>query len=121
MAININNLAHEFQTILEHYTSDIGDRSKEVVEDVGQQTVDELKVTSRRRRGKYAKSWAMKNDKKGNVIVYNTEYRLTHLLEKGHVKRGGKGRTRPFGHIRPAEERAIAKVIEGIRQAVQRP
>lgn len=120
MATNINNLAEEFRTILEHYTSDIGDKADQVVQKVGEETVEELKLTSRKgARKKYAKSWKLKKDKKGHVVVHNTEYRLTHLLEKGHEKRGGKGRTRPFGHIRPAEQRAVYKLIEEMRRAIQ--
>ena len=121
MAINIDNLANEFQSILRNYTSDIGQRANRVVERVGEETVDELKVTSRKgARGKYAKSWKLKRDKKGHVVVHNTEYRLTHLLEKGHEKRGDKGgRTRPFGHIKPAEQRAIERLTRGIRQEIE--
>ena len=120
MATNINNLANEFMTILQHYTSDIGDKADQVVQKVGAETVEELKITSRKgARKKYAKSWKLKRDKKGHVVVHNTEYRLTHLLEKGHEKRGGKGRTRPFGHIKPAEQRAVEKVIREMRQAIE--
>lgn len=117
--IDINNLAQEFRTILEHYTSDIGELSQEVIEQVGEETVAELKQTSRKgARKKYARSWKLRKENNGHVIIHNTEYRLTHLLEKGHAKRGG-GRTRPFGHIRPAEERAIRKVKDGIRRAIE--
>lgn len=120
MATNINNLAQEFRTILEHYTSDIGERADRVVQEVGEETVEELKITSRKgKRKKYAKSWKLKKDKKGHVVVHNTEYRLTHLLEKGHMKRGGKGRTRPFGHIKPAEQRAVHSLIEKLRREIQ--
>lgn len=59
--------------------------------------------------GNYAKGWTykvkkVKDDYEG--VVYNeTEYRLTHLLEKGHLiknKYGSYGYTAPRSHIKPA-------------------
>lgn len=66
----------------------------------------ELKATSpksknKRRSGQYAKSWTKK--KRGKmIIIHNKEYQLTHLLEKGHAKRGG-GRVEAKVHILPVE------------------
>lgn len=42
------------------------------------------------------------------------EYALTHLLEKGHQKRGG-GRTKAIVHIAPAEEAAVDELEKELR------
>lgn len=121
MAINVNNLASEFQQILDGYTSDITQKTYVVVEEVGEETKKELgqsSPTGNRKKKKYKKSWKVKRNKKDHVVVHNTEYRLTHLLEKGHAKRGG-GRTRAFPHIKPAEQKAIQNLIAGIEQVVR--
>lgn len=121
MAINVNNLANEFQQILDGYTSDITQKTYVVVEQVGEETKNELgqiSPTGNRKKKKYKKSWKLKRNKKDHVVVHNTEYRLTHLLEKGHAKRGG-GRTRAFPHIKPAEQKAIQNLIAGIEQVVR--
>lgn len=84
----------------------------------GNEAVKELKSTSPKRSGKYAKDWAVKKVAKKNgaieVTVYNKKhYQLTHLLENGHaLVRGGRkiGFVKPFPHIKKAEENAINKV-----------
>ena len=50
------------------------------------------------------------------MIVRNKKYYyLTHLLEHGHAKKGGKGRVKAFVHIKPVEEyaqKALPELIE---------
>lgn len=92
---------------------------KTIINDVAKETVKELKATSpcRPQGGEYKKKWAYKklreDSVRSQVVIYvkKPEYRLTHLLEKGHAKRGG-GRVDARPHIKKAEEKAI-KSIEG--------
>lgn len=50
------------------------------------------------------------------MVVYadKPEYALTHLLEKGHQKRGG-GRTKAIVHIAPAEEETVDELEKELR------
>lgn len=120
MAIKADQLAQEIMKILDDYQDTTVDKMKEAVDKAAKQAVNELKTSSPKRTGAYAKDWAAKKDRKANKwaygkVVYNKKhYRLTHLLEKGHRKvNGGMVAARP--HIAKVEEKAINTLVEGIK------
>ena len=74
------------------------------------------------RTGKYSKDWTFKERKGQRVSITGTKsysvcnkkhYRLTHLLEKGHLARDGS-RVRPYEHIKPIEEKMEDLVVQEI-------
>lgn len=118
--IKADQLAQEIVKILDDYRDTTVDKMKESVDKAAKQAVNELKTSSPKRTGAYAKDWAAKKDRKANKwaygkVVYNKKhYRLTHLLEKGHRKvNGGMVAARP--HIAKVEEKAINTLVEGIK------
>ena len=93
---------------------------KAAVKKTGNTVRDEIKASAPQRTGAYAKSWAVKNTKESSngleVTVYSrNRYQLAHLLEHGHVKRGG-GRVPAQPHIASAEERGNEKLVNTIKQ-----
>lgn len=127
--IDIDNLAIHVMTELRLYGKATYEQVEKAVTETAKETVNELKITSPvGDTGDYAKSWRYKRDdkakgrKKFNLIVYakKPDYRITHLLEYGHVKVGG-GRTKAYPHIKNAEETAKKrlenKIIKGIEEA----
>lgn len=68
---------------------------------------------------KYNRGWTvMKTKRDKKATIHNaTDYRLTHLLEKGHAKRNG-GRTRAFPHIAPVAEACEDELIKNIRKYI---
>lgn len=125
-----NSSVLDINDILAGYGDDIQNMIQEEAEKIAKEGVKELRATSPRnkrnsaKRGKYARGWRVKKEnRRGEVhcIIHNaTDYQLTHLLEKPHLKRNG-GYTKPIVHIKPVEESCISKyeksVENGIRKA----
>ena len=116
MASNSLNFEQTVKFMLQNYSAAAAEVAKEAAQ--------KLKQTSPKRQGKYARSWKVKQEKgrlKVMVTVFSDkpEYRLTHLLEYGHAKRGG-GRVQGIEHIAPVEEwannEAVDRIIEEIRR-----
>ena len=123
--VSIDQLAAEIAKGLAEYSQDVVEKVNASSEAVGKAAVKRLKQTSPKRYGKYAKSWTMKTEPevgqphKRIVHVKAPHYRLTHLLEHGHAKRGG-GRVEGKPHIRPAEEMVIQEFVQEVEEAIQR-
>lgn len=121
--VSINNLNSAIKSVLDEYQEEVTEKVKEVLPKVGKDTVKELKQTSPKKSGKYAKGWKtqVEEGRLGSVVtVYNSDrYQLTHLLEKGHASRDG-GRVSGIPHIRPAEEHAIKNVVDEIKRSIEK-
>jgi len=109
---------------LEIYVEDIGEAVEETSPQIGKEARDELKQTSPKRTGDYAKGWTVRKDKKNKnyytVKVWNkTNYQLTHLLEFRHATRNG-GRTKAIPHIRPVEEKYKEKFEKQLKEKIRR-
>lgn len=110
------DLSIQIAKILEEYGQKVAENVDEIAAEVAQEAIVELKQTSPKKRGKYAKGWRKRKLKSGRWVVYNFKYgNLTHLLEYGHVKRNG-GRTRAFPHIKQAELNMIKKFIDRLKE-----
>lgn len=116
---NINDLSRLIEQELGTYLDSLKGKVDKTAKKIAQETVQEVKQLSPVRTGDYKQGWKVKKQKNGDYIVHNkTDYQLTHLLEKGHVNRDGS-RTQGKEHIRPAEQNAIRKFEQAIREDVQ--
>lgn len=100
------------------------DVMKDCVKKAGNTVNKETQANAPVKSKRYQKSWAVKKQKESSnaleVVVHSRDrYQLTHLLEKGHAKRGG-GRVRAIPHIAPAEEKGIRELEEGIRRGLSK-
>ena len=121
-----HSVADQLAEILDGYDKEVREAVEKDIEKVAKDTAKKLKQTSPKESGEYAKNWAVKNDRRSKTtIVYNKAptYRLTHLLEKGHVIRnqyGTWGRTGAEPHIAPAEQEAVADLVKKVEEDIEK-
>jgi len=123
--ISIDKLADELAKELSKYSQEVIEKVNISSDRVGKAAVKQLRQTSPKKTGKYAKSWTMSTEKeigqphKRIIHAKAPHYRLTHLLEHGHAKVGG-GRVEGRPHIRPAEEEVIREFTREVEEAIKR-
>lgn len=110
-------LSEAINQMLEETLAENEEALREHVKDACKVAKSDLRSNSPKKSGDYAKGWAyaIEDSAEGAYkgTVYNaTNYQLTHLLEKGHAKRGG-GRVEGIPHIEPAFEDARETMEEG--------
>lgn len=111
----------DLQSILGGYSKEIDDLSYEIAKEIAKEGVKEIKnaspvnVKNTQRKGSYKKGWRMDIEKGfGTVeaIIHNaTDYQLTHLLERPHLKRNQFG---SYGTTYPKSEGHISKVQDEV-------
>ncbi|NCC01250.1 MAG: HK97 gp10 family phage protein [Clostridia bacterium] len=114
----IDNLAKTIMEGLQEYADVASEDVKAAVRKAGKNVKADIAANAPKRTGAYSKSWTVKTQKETanslEVVVHSkNRYQLAHLLEHGHVKRGG-GRVAGIPHIAPAEEKAIKQLEEEI-------
>lgn len=132
--VQVNDFANEITKMLTEYTDEVTEIARGVVEKVAQGCADEIRNHIAWKDKKYSKSFDLKTtfDDKRNLrktwYVKSPHYRLTHLLEFGHVtnyktgKYGKQQRTKRYPHVQYGDkfvadnlEREMKEGIENAR------
>ncbi len=121
--VSVENLSSAVRRQLEEYCSFTADEVKQIVGEVGESVKKEIQENAPVDTGAYRKSWRVTKESETatsmSVVVHSEKrYRLTHLLEKGHAKRGG-GRVAAKVHIAPAEANAEKQLIEKVERSLR--
>ncbi|MEE5994710.1 MAG: HK97 gp10 family phage protein [Oscillospiraceae bacterium] len=119
---SIDNLAEEVMKGLQEYCELADDEMKKAVRKTATSVKKEISANAPKRTGAYAKSWTSSRVKETShnlqmTVHSRNRYRLAHLLEKGHAKRGG-GRVEGHPHIAPAEKNGEELLENLIRKAI---
>lgn len=126
--IKIDSLGTQIAKMMEEYASDVAADMKAEAKEVAKDAIKELKQTSPKgpgsKKGHYKDGWASKVERENSVSidikVYNKKKPgLTHLLEKGHAKRGG-GRVSGTPHIATVEQQAIENYEKRLKERLSR-
>ena len=126
--IKIDSLGTEIVKLMEEYASDVAADMKAEAKEVAKDAIKELKQTSPKgpgsKKGHYKDGWASKVERENavsiDIKVYNKKKPgLTHLLEKGHAKRGG-GRVNGTPHISTVEQQAIESYEKRLKERLSR-
>lgn len=117
--IKAKDLYKSIGMILDGYTAEMTRDVDRAADKSSRELVDSLKRDSPRRTGEYAKSWS--REKEGSVYIVRNKkhWRLTHLLEDGHRKRGNKGFVRAYPHIYKNADQAIQKFESDVEKIVK--
>ena len=120
--ITVDQLSDEIMDALEEYKEMTDEVVQTAVDTVSKETKKIVQAGSPIKTGGYQNGWSVKKTsaKAGQVsiTVYNRKKPgLTHLLEKGHAKRGG-GRVAGQPHIAPAEQYAVSELENKIKRGL---
>ncbi|MEI3223498.1 MAG: HK97 gp10 family phage protein [Gemmiger sp.] len=113
-------MATVVRQMLESYSKAKTAETKELIQETAETCKSEIKKASSKRTGKYRKGWTVTqewedSDSLRMRVRNKSAWQLTHLLENGHAKKNG-GRVRAYPHIKPAEESAVKRMIEGVKK-----
>lgn len=125
--VDMSGFSAEIERILDGTKDEVAKAVKRAIKEVAQETKDEIDAhITFGGSGKYRKSLAIKRvDESATSIAFVWHakapyYRLTHLLENGHAKRGGNGRVRAFPHITYGNEYAKRELPKRIKEILEK-
>lgn len=116
----MTDLTAQITAALKEYSSTCEEQIQEVLQDVAKEAKKKLSSTSPKRIGIYKRGWRVTLTRRAGYCradIHNTQYRLVHLLEKGHRVRGG--RSHAIVHVKPVEEWAIKEAERRIKEVLQ--
>ncbi|MGK8427398.1 HK97 gp10 family phage protein [Bacillus cereus] len=123
MSIQIGRLTDEITSQLRRYSQVISEDVEQITDELTSEGVEKIKNNIRNKKlirsGSYVKGWTRKKVGKSIFIHNRTDYRLTHLLEKGHATANG-GRVFGTPHIAPVEDWMVSAYEKRIEKAIEK-
>ena len=123
----VQDLAKAVMEQLEEFSDEAADKMKEAVDEVAKEAKVEIEkhISFNEPTGEYRRSLSIKTtheDRRSKKKVWYAKgkhARLTHLLEKGHVKRGGNGRVKAYPHIKYGDEYVEEILPKRIKEKIE--
>lgn len=121
--VSLDGFADAVEKIIGDYADGVYATESKVVTYSTNQALRQVKSNSGAFGGEYAGGW-MKQVTRTNVsaegVVYNVRPGLPHLLEKGHVKRGGHGRVSGKPHALPVQTTVNKVLMEKLKEELSK-
>lgn len=123
--VSTADFGNEITKLLNEFGQEAFDVLNDSISAVAKESQQELKDNSPKRTGNYSKSWKVTKMKcprffVGYVVHNGKYYRLTHLLEYGHAKSNGDGRTQAQPHIFNVNEKAQERVFNEMQRRLSK-
>jgi hypothetical protein len=124
--IEANEMANEITKWLTEYSEEVTDVAKGVVDEVAEGCFNEVKNHVTWKDKKYSNSFALntsfenKRNKRRTWYVKSPHYRLTHLLEFGHVTRNGTSRAKAYPHVKYGDEFVKNNFEREMKEAIEK-
>lgn len=121
--VQIADLAEAVNAELNSYSLSTAETVKKAVKAASETVKEKIQEKAPVDTGAYRKSFVITKEEETsdslvNVVHSKNRYQLTHLLEKGHAKRGG-GRVKAQVHIAPAEQAGIDKLVSEVEKGLK--
>lgn len=122
--INSNKFALACRDLLGEWSAEVWHATNICVTETADWAVEQLHNAGDFGGGKYRKSWTQKTvtsvaSSLATVYTKKPYYRISHLLEFGHAKKGG-GRTTAYNFIAPINDRLPEEFDKRFRQMLGR-
>lgn len=127
--VPVDKVAEEVKAIINDYADDVTVAQREVALKVAMDCANELRGAGSFNGTKYRGSWTFRPETIGRRLisfrVYNAKhYRLTHLLERGHVVKNQHGPTgksaQAFPHVEPIEQKYVKEFEEKLKTEIHK-
>lgn len=123
----INDFAKAMSEAFEQYSAEAVEASKAAIDRVAKGADEAIKshISFRERTGRYRKNMRIVTshdglyDRRKTWYVKSPDYRLTHLLEYGHLSRDGTTRVKPYEHIRYGEEYVRQNLEKEVKRSLE--
>lgn len=123
-AIQIDELGAAISAELNNYSKEVAEGLKKAVDTTAKELLKNIRADAPVKEGDYKKAMALKTQIDtitGKSVIWYVKaphYRKTHLLEKGHAKRGG-GRVRAYPHIEKNNEKAKQDLEKRVKEVIE--
>ena len=123
----INDFAKAVASACSEYSEEAINAGKAAIDRVAEGADKAIRshMTFKQRTGRYLKNMRIVTshdglyDRRKTWYVKSPDYRLTHLLEYGHLSRDGTTRVRPYEHIRYGEEYVRENLEKEVKRSLE--